>query len=208
MKYSFNLPVIKPIHCFTLIFTVMETVLHHAHTSAKEINKDRFSLCWPTHSAHVPGVSLCGFPTVALTGGSSAGVKERKQEVFAVCYQLYLLLTTARSQSSCHTTAAESGRVAHAGGAPSGLRETRGINQRKSGSDLGHIHFIIKGPELKREEMILGALDNKAREEEANAEVRHWLVGRVENEVNVEPHKGSGVCDGMWWLLWTMVGGT
>lgn len=33
--------------------------------------------------------------------------------------------------------------------------------------------------------MILGVLDNKAREEEANAKVRHWLVGRVENEVNV-----------------------
>lgn len=45
--------------------------------------------------------------------------------------------------------------------------------------------------------MILGVLDKKAREEEANAEVRHWLVGRVEIEVSVEPYKGSSVCDGM-----------
>lgn len=57
--------------------------------------------------------------------------------------------------------------------------------------------------------MILGVLDNKAGgEEEANAEVRHWLVGRVGNEVNVGPYKGSSVCDGMCWLLWTMVLGT
>lgn len=56
--------------------------------------------------------------------------------------------------------------------------------------------------------MILGVLDNKAGEEEASAEVRHWLVGRVENEVNVELYIGSSVCDGMWWLLWTMVLGT
>lgn len=95
MKCSFNLLVIITIHCFTLIFTVMDTVLHHTHThtSAKEINKDRFSPCWPTHSAHVPVVSLCGFSTVALTGGSSAGVKERKQEDFAVCYQLFVTPT-------------------------------------------------------------------------------------------------------------------
>lgn len=33
--------------------------------------------------------------------------------------------------------------------------------------------------------MVLGVLDNKARDEEANAEVRHWLVGCVENEVTV-----------------------
>lgn len=33
--------------------------------------------------------------------------------------------------------------------------------------------------------MVLGALENKARKEETNAEVRHWLVGCVEIEVNL-----------------------
>lgn len=33
--------------------------------------------------------------------------------------------------------------------------------------------------------MVLGVLDNKVKEEEANAEVSHWLVGCVEIEVNI-----------------------
>lgn len=109
------------------------------HTSGKEINKDRFSLCWPTHSAHVPVVSLCGFSTVALTGGSSAGVKERKQEVFAVCYQLFVTPTanysTQPEQLPHHSGGKRS--CCTCGGGPVGLRKRGASIKEKVGVTLG-----------------------------------------------------------------------
>lgn len=114
-----------------------------------DTRKDRFSICWATHSARFPTVWVFGFSTVALTGGSPAGVKERKREFVAARYQLFLRPTanysTQPEQLPHHSYG--SGLIAHARRAAAEGNKGRQSKERRN--DLGHIHFIIKGPELK-----------------------------------------------------------
>lgn len=85
----------------------------------------------------------------ALTGGSPAGVKERKRELVAAHYQLFLRPTanysTQSEQLPRHSYG--SGLIAHARRAAAEGNKRHQSKERRN--DLGHIHFIIKGPELK-----------------------------------------------------------
>lgn len=71
-------------------------------------------------------------------------MKERKQELFAACYQLFLRPT---ANYSTQQSSYGSGLIAHAGRAAAEGNKRRQSKEKRN--DLGHIHFIIKGPELK-----------------------------------------------------------